>query len=585
MGRLLNTNNRIKRTKRGKGGKREESLKIFSTNAAGLKNKLQSFKNELNHTNAGIFTFQETHFKKKGMLKINGFDIFEAIRDKQKGGTMIGIHHSLNPMLIKEYSDDFELLVVEIQIADHSIRVVSGYGPQETWGEQDRLPFFLALEEEINKAEMQGKDILIQADANSKLGPEIIKGDPHKQTPNGKLLASIMNRHALVVINSDRNKCEGLITRKRVTKESIEESIIDFVITNKNLEKKVESLLIDENRKHILTTITKTKKGLKLKESDHHPLITTLRFTWSKNKKREKVETFNFQNKDCQAKFKLLTTNTNDLTKIFEKNVDLEISTKKFIKRLNGFILEAFQKIRISGNKNNEIEKLLNKRRALKHKNDDESKKELKKLEIEIADKCAKDNRRKIIDEISGIDCNDGGVNSGRLWKLRRKLCPRSRDPPTAMVDDKGNLVTSPSRIEEIALETFKERLKNKPIKDNLEKVKNDKEELCRKRLEKARNVKTQPWTMENLEVVLKYLKKNKSKDPFGYANELFDVEVAGEDLKHAILMLMNRIKSEQVYPKVLEACDITPIFRCDSISTNTLHTGHYVRHRVLIIF
>ena len=117
-------NNRIKRTKRGKGGKREESLKIFSTNAAGLKNKLQSFKNELNHTNAGIFTIQETHFKKKGMLKINGFDIFEAIRDKQKGGTMIGIHHSLNPMLIKEYSDDFELLVVEIQIADHSLDMV-----------------------------------------------------------------------------------------------------------------------------------------------------------------------------------------------------------------------------------------------------------------------------------------------------------------------------------------------------------------------------------------------------------------------------------------------------------------------------
>ena len=109
------------------------------------------------------------------MLKINKFDIFEAIKDKQKGGTMIGIHHSLNPMLIKEYSDNFELLVVEIQIADHNIRVVSGYGPQDTWGEQDLLPFFLALEEEINKAEMEGKDILIQADANSKLGPEIIQ--------------------------------------------------------------------------------------------------------------------------------------------------------------------------------------------------------------------------------------------------------------------------------------------------------------------------------------------------------------------------------------------------------------------------
>ena len=181
MERVLNRKNR---TKRGKGGKREQSLNIFSTNAAGLRNKLQSFKNELNHTNAGIFTIQETHFKKKGTLKIQGFEIFEAIRDKEKGGTMIWVHKSLNPMLVKEYNSDFELLVVEINVAQKNIRIVSGYGPQETWGEQDRLPFFLALENEINKAEIEGKDILIQADANSKLGPEIIKGDPHKQSQN-----------------------------------------------------------------------------------------------------------------------------------------------------------------------------------------------------------------------------------------------------------------------------------------------------------------------------------------------------------------------------------------------------------------
>ena len=68
---LLNKNNR-KRTKRGKGGKREKCLTIFATNATGLKNKMQSFKNELNHVNAGVFTVQETHFKKKG-IKVRGF--------------------------------------------------------------------------------------------------------------------------------------------------------------------------------------------------------------------------------------------------------------------------------------------------------------------------------------------------------------------------------------------------------------------------------------------------------------------------------------------------------------------------------
>ena len=81
------------------------------------------------------------------------------------------------------------------------------------------------------------------------------------------------------------------------------------------------------------------------------------------------------------------------------------------------------------------------------------------------------------------------------------------------MLDKRGNLVTSPKIIEDIALNTFKERLKNKKINDGLENVKNDKEELCRKRLEKAKNTKTDPWNIEDLEVVLKHLKKNKSKD------------------------------------------------------------------------
>ena len=81
-------------------------------------------------------------------------------------------------------------------------------------------------------------------------------------------------------------------------------------------------------------------------------------------------------------------------------------------------------------------------------------------------------------------------------------------------------------------------------------------------RLKNATRKKTPPWTMENLEVVLKHLKKNISRDPMGYANELFDINVAGDDLKKAIVSLMNRIKIEQTYPEVLEEVDISSIFK-----------------------
>ena len=104
-----------------------EMLTIFSTNSAGLKSKLASFKNELKSTKAAIFTVQETHFNKKGKLKVENFEIFEAIRTKQKGGTIIGVHKALSPILIKEYSEEFELLCVEVKIKKKEIRIISSW--------------------------------------------------------------------------------------------------------------------------------------------------------------------------------------------------------------------------------------------------------------------------------------------------------------------------------------------------------------------------------------------------------------------------------------------------------------------------
>ena len=74
------------------------------------------------------------------------------------------------------------------------VRVISGYGPQENWKLEDKLPFFRALEEEIKRAKLHEKAIFLQLDANSKLGPNIIKGDPHTQSDNGKILAAIIKK-------------------------------------------------------------------------------------------------------------------------------------------------------------------------------------------------------------------------------------------------------------------------------------------------------------------------------------------------------------------------------------------------------
>ena len=93
------------------------NIKLFSTNGAGVKyGKVQSLNAEVKSTGANIVTIQETHCTQKGKIKMDkDLVVFEAIRTRKGSGTLIAIHKDLNPKLIEEYNEDFELLVVEIK--------------------------------------------------------------------------------------------------------------------------------------------------------------------------------------------------------------------------------------------------------------------------------------------------------------------------------------------------------------------------------------------------------------------------------------------------------------------------------------
>jgi hypothetical protein len=238
-------------------------------------------------------------------------------------------------------------LVVEI---DGDKRIITGYGPQENLTEDKRLPFFVTLEEEVVKAAMAGKSVIIELDANSKLGSEIIPGDPHKMSPNGKLLEDIIERQNLIVVNASE-KAKGKITRKRTTTNKVEESIIDVVLVSSDLEEQIECLEIDEDRKHVLSRIRKTKRGNVHKESDHNVLLTTFKQTVVSTKKKDKTEIYNLKNKECQHKFKEYTSNTKMLSSVLDSEENINILTKRLIKKINGCIAMNFKKVRMSQNK------------------------------------------------------------------------------------------------------------------------------------------------------------------------------------------------------------------------------------------
>ena len=128
--------------------------------------------------------------------------------------------------------------------------------------------------------------------------------------------------------------------------------------------------------------------------------------------------------------------------------------TDRFIKKLKGCISMNFSKIRIKEKKNDKVTELYNQVRDLKDRTDQKSRDELEKARTIIAD-TANENFKIIKAEIDSLKPKEK-LCSNRLWKLKKKLCPNSTNPPTAMLDKSGNLLISDKAIEERALEAYK---------------------------------------------------------------------------------------------------------------------------------
>ena len=130
------------------------------------------------------------------------------------------------------------------------------------------------------------------------------------------------------------------------------------------------------------------------------------------------------------------------------------------------------------------------------------------------------------------------------------------------MLNNEGVLLTDTEEIQKEALNYYETLFKDLPMDAEYTKIQEDKEKLCKTRLKICAQIRTEPWTIEDLEIALKNLKNGTSQDPYGYANELFKTEVAGHDLKVAIVKLVNKIKEQQKIPESIQLCNINSLYK-----------------------
>ena len=83
-------------------------------------------------------------------------------------------------------------------------------------------------------------------------------------------------------------------------------------------------------------------------------------------------------NKECQTNFEEYTSNTKLLSSVFNSDDDVEYSTQRLLKKIDGCIAKNLKKIRITNKTREKTDQLYDKMRELIGETDKDNNKELK---------------------------------------------------------------------------------------------------------------------------------------------------------------------------------------------------------------
>ena len=162
-----------------------------------------------------------------------------------------------------------ETLSVDIFVEGMQIRCCVAYGCQESDTIERKNKFWKYLDEDVELANKSNSGFVLQFDGNLWAGPKIVPGDPRPQNRNGKLFEDFLARNPHLTIVNSLSICQGLITRSRIKDGIVENNVLDFFVVCSRILAHITTMVIDEDKRYVLTNYTQARKGGKAVDSDH----------------------------------------------------------------------------------------------------------------------------------------------------------------------------------------------------------------------------------------------------------------------------------------------------------------------------
>ena len=101
-------------------------------NVNGYKSKKENIKQLIEECNSDMLLLLETIVYSKTAVKIDGFQVFPAVRSKNcGGGLLVAIKHGLCSAVMIESGKNVEFITIKAALGAKQIRIILAYGPQE----------------------------------------------------------------------------------------------------------------------------------------------------------------------------------------------------------------------------------------------------------------------------------------------------------------------------------------------------------------------------------------------------------------------------------------------------------------------
>ena len=539
------------RTRRSRRKKRlYEAFRVYYVNIRGLKSKTKSLKDIIDAKNPTVLCIAETHLQGNERVKIPGYKVITNNNKSNKGGVLIGIKESLEPVTIevKSEQDTHESLWIKIDNGKNKIRLGIIYAPQENKSTVQTLQsMYNSIEEEIKTADRNDENLMIVGDFNCKVGAAI-PGNREEITKSGKLLCNLIKKWKLDLVNS-LPVCEGKWTR--IEKET--KTIIDYAITRTRDRDGMSLALIDEEK-----TITPYRISDKIVYSDHCAILMEINWAKTNFAKAKSRKVINM--KQLRAK-----TENAGLNEIAQGKGSIKSLYTGWQGKLNE-IIESCS--RVQKNKKSKLKAvrilMKEKRKTKKERLAERDKKKRRLLLVKerlIDEFIVKENKieqgnkiKKVADDIK----RKGGVKSGAFWDFKKKIDGPKTSARTAIKGKNGQIIEDIEAIKEEYKEFYKDILTVKSAttwEEKLAEEINNTIHGCLEASEFMKKCKVEKTTRAELDFYIKKIKKKHTRDRQGMSNAM--VKIMGKDFIDSLLTLINKIEESPVIPDEWDEMEI----------------------------